>query len=67
MNNHYRAVQLSISTPWYFTLATFLNLTFRPAPFKQNNHIFIHLLMPHILTVALNTHLRQHCLIWLID
>jgi hypothetical protein len=25
-----------------------------PAQFKQNSHIFIHLLMPHVLTVTLN-------------
>jgi len=56
MNIHYCAIRLSSSNHWYFTLATFLNLTFRPEPFKQNSHIFIHVLMSHVLTVTLNTY-----------
>lgn len=37
--------------PWYFALAIFLNLTFRPAPFKQNSHIFIRLLVTLLDTI----------------
>jgi hypothetical protein len=67
INIHYCTVPLSSYNHWYFALATFLYLTFRPAQFKQNSHIFTHILMPHVLTVTLNTYWWQHCVIWLID